>query len=244
MINYKRVVVAVSGGLSSAVCADWALKNYPKDKVVLYFNDTKWEHPDLYRFINDLSNLFDHEIIFDSDGRNPEQLFYDYHAIANNRMPFCSKILKSERMYKYCKDKDILVFGIGHNEQHRAKRISMRYEALSLRQNKEIQVKFPILEDINILTNEEFVNNYKIRKPLLYELGFEHNNCSGGCVRAGKKQWKRLYEQLPEVYLDRERMEREISNHFNRRMTIFKDESLEEFRHRIETGSLSKHYSS
>ncbi len=31
------VIVTISGGKASAWCADWALKNYPKEDVVLYF---------------------------------------------------------------------------------------------------------------------------------------------------------------------------------------------------------------
>jgi hypothetical protein len=51
-----------------------------------------------------------------------------------------------------------------------------------------------------------------------------------------------LYEKLPEVYAERERVERELQEYLGRRVTIFKDESLEEFRGRIERGELSKYY--
>ncbi|MFM6395675.1 MAG: phosphoadenosine phosphosulfate reductase family protein, partial [Planktothrix sp.] len=66
------IIVALSGGKASAYCADYALNNFPKKDVILYFNDTKWEHPDLYRFLNDLSKYWDKEITYDSDGRSPE----------------------------------------------------------------------------------------------------------------------------------------------------------------------------
>jgi len=108
-----RVIVALSGGKASAWCANWAFQNYDKKDIVLYFNDTKWEHVDLYRFLDDLSKYFDHPILYDSDGRNPEQLFNDQHAIANNRMPFCSRVLKAERLHNFYNDGDAIIFGIG-----------------------------------------------------------------------------------------------------------------------------------
>ncbi len=94
----KAKIVTLSGGKASAWCADWAFKHYEKKDVILYFNDTKWEHEDLYRFLDDLSNHFDHPITRDSDGRTPEQLFYDNNYLANNLAPFCSRILKAVEM--------------------------------------------------------------------------------------------------------------------------------------------------
>ena len=125
-----RVIVTVSGGKSSAWCVDWALKNYSKENVILYFNDTKWEHPDTYRFLLDLSNFFNHEITYDNDGRTPEQIFYDKKVLGNNWIPVCSKILKCKRLEKYIVNGDIVIFGINPGENHRAIRIKKRLEKL------------------------------------------------------------------------------------------------------------------
>lgn len=236
-------IVTVSGGRASAWCADWALKTCPKEDVVLYFNDTKWEHEDLYRFLDDLSKHLNHPIIFDSDGRDPEQLFYDKRALANNRMPFCSRILKAERLQKFYKDGDTLVFGIGADELHRAKRIVGVYQAVAAKTGKWPKLSFPLIE--NNITEQDlnaFLEGAKIQEPMLYRLGFLHNNCSGGCIRAGKKQWKMLYEKLPEVYAERERVEREVRKFLGKDVSFFKGETLEAFRGRIERKELSKYY--
>lgn len=240
-----RYIVALSGGKASAWCAWWALQNYPKSSVVLYFNDTKWEHPDLYRFLKDLSNKLEHDITEDSDGRSPEDLFYDNNAIANNRMPFCSAELKARRLQKYCKDGDVLIFGISADEAHRADRIRSVYKDVARRKKANIQCVFPLI-DCKVTKGEidNLLENLGIDEPLLYKLGFTHNNCSGGCVRAGKKHWKLLYEKLPEVYADRERVERDLREWTGKDIHIFKDETLEQFRGRIERGELSKHYDS
>lgn len=237
------VIVALSGGKASAWCANWAFANFAKDEIILYFNDTKWEHPDLYRFLNDLSKYFDHSITYDSDGRNPEQLFFDKKAIANNRMPFCSRILKAERLQKYYNHGDTIIFGIGIEEMHRASRIIQVYKSVAEKNNKWPKLTFPLIREKT--TTEEinqFLIDANIQEPLLYSLGFTHNNCSGGCVRAGKKQWKLLYEKLPEVYAERERAEKEIRKFLKKDISIFKDETLEEFRMRIEEKRLSSYY--
>ena len=210
-----RIIVAISGGKASAWCADWVLKSYPKEDVVLYFNDTKWEHNDLYRFLNDLAVYFDKEITFDSDGRSPEELFYDHNAIANNRMPFCSHELKAQRLQRFYQDGDTLVFGIGTDEPQRANRLVGRYQTVAVKTGKWPTLRFPLIsENMTSEKVDDWLGSTGIQEPLLYRLGFKHNNCSGGCVRAGKKHWKMLYEKLPEVYANRERVEKEMQEYF------------------------------
>jgi 3'-phosphoadenosine 5'-phosphosulfate sulfotransferase (PAPS reductase)/FAD synthetase len=238
-----RVIVALSGGKASAWCANWAFDNYRKEDIVLYFNDTKWEHKDLYRFLSDLSVYFDHPITSDSDGRSVDELFFDKHAIANNRMPFCSRILKADRLQKYYNDGDTIIFGIGPNEIDREDRLNAMYLSVGNKRKAWADLRFPLIEnEIGASQVNEWLKSIGIEEPEIYKIGFEHNNCSGGCVRAGKKQWKMLYERLPEVYAQREQMEESFMEKFKKRATIFKDESLKEFRHRIETGQLSNYY--
>lgn len=237
------VIVALSGGKASGWCANWALENYPKDEVILYFNDTKWEHPDLYRFLKDLALHFNHPIIEDSDGRSPHELFIDHHALANDRMPFCSSELKAKRLQKFYKNEDTLIFGIGIDEPERALRIVQKYQLVAVKTNKYPKILFPLIE--NNISKEElnaFFVTSKIIPPVLYDLKFTHNNCSGGCVRAGKKQWKLLYEKLPEVYALRENTEEKLREYTGKDIHIFKDETLKHFRERIVSGKLSSYY--
>jgi len=239
----QRVIVGLSGGKASAYCANYALHRFPKENVILYFNDTKWEHPDLYRFLNELSYYYKKEITFDSDGRNPEELFYDNRALANNRMPFCSRILKAERLQNYYRDGDIIIFGIGINEVHRSSRLITVYDRVAKKKKKSAKLQFPLIsKNISSKEVDQWLLSTGIKEPLLYRMGFKHNNCSGGCVRAGKKQWKLLYEKLPEVYTERERVENEMRIFLKKDISFFKDETLEEFRGRIERKELSSYY--
>jgi len=229
------IIVTIGGGRASAWCADWALNNYPKEDVILYFNDTKWEHPDLYRFLNDLEQYFNHSITIDSDGRTPEELFYDHRALASNRMPFCSRVLKAERLQKFYKDKDTLIFGIGSDEEHRAKRLVSVYQIIASKTGKWPKLLFPLISE---KATKAHVNNFLVEAgielPVLYKLGFVHNNCSGGCVRAGKKSWRLLLMKLPEVYAERERVEEKMRDYLGKDVHYLKDETLKHLRERIQ----------
>lgn len=146
-------------------------------------------------------------------------------------------------MQKFYKNGDILVFGIGADEPHRAERLVGVYQTVSAKKRKWATLVFPLISENT--TKKEidcFLRQAGIEEPLLYRMGFTHNNCSGDCVRAGKKQWKLLYEKLPEVYAERERVEKEMRESTGKDIHFFKDETLEAFWGRIDRGELSAHY--
>lgn len=231
-----RVLVALSGGKASAYCVEYAFKNYKKEDIVLYFNDTKWEHPDLYRFIEDLSKHYDHPITYDSDGRSPDQLFFKQKALANNRMPFCSRILKADRLQNYYVDGDIILFGIGLDEMHRASRIVSAYQRVAVKRKAYPKIKFPLIEtNTTSIDIDNWLQSINIIQPYLYTLGFTHNNCSGGCVRAGKRQWVKLLEMLPDVYRQREEIEEKVRAYLGKDVHILKDTTLRGLRLKIES---------
>jgi 3'-phosphoadenosine 5'-phosphosulfate sulfotransferase (PAPS reductase)/FAD synthetase len=238
LIGYKggkMNICTLSGGKASAYCADLSIKKYGKENIILYFNDTKWEHPDLYRFLKELSLYWGIPITEDSDGRSPEQIFEDNHALANNRMPFCSRILKAERLQKYYKNGDNIIFGIGIEEKHRAERLIAAYQKVAVKTNRWATLEFPLIANkVSSIEVSEWLNATGIKVPELYRLGFEHNNCNGGCVRAGKKHWAHLLSVLPEVYKDREQVEESFRKRYGKDVHFFKDETLKHYRERIE----------
>jgi hypothetical protein len=209
-------IVALSGGESSAAVAVMMMQSKP----ILYFNDTKWEHSDLYRYIADVQKYTGLELVNDSDGRSPADVARDEHALPNNRMPFCSARLKAARLQKYAKSGDVVYFGIGSHEIHRAARIRTIYTP------KGIGTEFPLIDKgMDSSGSSEIMRVTGIEKPALYSLGFEHNNCNGGCVRQGAKQWRHLLRVLPEIYAERESLEQEFSPY-----TFLKDISLKRLR--------------
>lgn len=224
----NRNIITISGGISSAWVAMWATKNLTGE-TIFYFNDTKWEHPDLYRFIDDVGHALKIQITNDTDGRSPEQVFIDQKMLGSNRVPLCSKILKAQRLQKFARPGDILYFGIDCGELKRAARISAIYARL------RIECQFPII-DGNVKRAQMIADLTAVglQIPELYARGFSHNNCYGGCVRAGVKQWTRLFHEYPEVFADRQRVEDEFNAARGSNYSFIKGYQLKDLRKRIE----------
>jgi hypothetical protein len=207
----KRHIVCVSGGVASAVVAKWVKDNIDGE-IIYYFNDVLWEDWDLYRFLYELETELDIKLTRDNDGRNPEQVFYDSKMLGSNRTPICSKILKGHKLQKFVKDGDTLYFGIDIQEIRRSKGIIDIYKTLNCK------CVFPLIDNY-IFRDQQFeiIKRLGIQIPRMYLDGFKHNNCAGGCVRAGANQWKSLLKTYPEVFEDRERVEREFTIWNNQR---------------------------
>ena len=84
-----------------------------------------------------------------------------------------------------------------------------------------------------------------IAVPRLYGLGASHNNCGGGCVKAGHAHFKWLLETLPDVYAEWEREEQGMRDFLGKDVSILTDRrcdgkkkpiTLRQFRERIERG--------
>lgn len=218
----RVVVVGFSGGVTSAWCAGWALTNFPKNEVAFVFHDVKEEHPDTYRFIREMSLALQHEVHDFSDGRSVTEVFYDQNAIANNRMAFCSRILKTEQRDKYFKylrangvTEIINVVGFSAIEEQRVQRATARAESSGY------SVRFPVIEE-NVSKQDcaDWCISKGVRPSEMY-LWSEHANCVG-CVRGGKAYWLKVKENEPEIFEKRALLEEEFGH------TILKDMSLRE----------------
>lgn len=197
-------IISYSGGLGSAITADLVAKEYGKNNVVLLFADTKIESPDQYRFTKEFVNYLDVEFIRIADGRTPWQVFNDVKFIGNSRIDPCSKILKRDLIRNYLKsnykpEETIIWIGIDASESHRLKPVVLRNYPWVYR-------SILIEKDIFLTTakKKEFSKLIGIEPSIMYKLGFAHDNCGGFCVKAGLGQFKKLYELLPDVYMQNE----------------------------------------
>ncbi len=215
-----KVVVGFSGGVSSAYCAGWALRTFPKDDVVFLFHDTKEEDQDTYRFIYELAAALGHPVTERSDGRSVTEVFDDENAIANNRMAFCSRILKAEQRDRYftelraAGETTILnVLGFSAIEWQRVQRASMRAE------KDGFVARFPMIEDkVTKQQAADWCVSLGVRPPRMY-LWSEHANCVG-CVRGGKAYWLAVAKNAPEVFEQRALLEERFGH------TVLKDTNL------------------
>jgi 3'-phosphoadenosine 5'-phosphosulfate sulfotransferase (PAPS reductase)/FAD synthetase len=216
-MSTPRSIVAYSGGIASAYCIGLC----PGAEV--YFNDTLWEHDDLYRFNNDVARDFGVVITSDSDGRDCEQIFNDEHILGSNRVPVCSRILKAERLQRYAHAGDTIYFGIMPDELPRAARIRTIYTSLG------INTEFPMIRNENAKADAfNYFDRAGIKKPYLYTKGFAHNNCSGGCVRGGKRNWARLWHSDKATYQARSDCEQRFNERFKTHYSFLRDCTLEE----------------
>ena len=58
--------------------------------------------------------------------------------------------------------------------------------------------------------------------PKLYKLGFQHNNCGGGCVKAGIGHFAHLLEVMPDRFKMWEDKEQEMREYLNKDVSILR----------------------
>lgn len=215
-----KIIVGFSGGVTSAYCAGWALDKFPKNDVVFLFHDTKEEHPDTYRFIREMAAALNHPITERSDGRSVVQVCEDEHALANNRMAFCSKILKAkqrDRFFKECRasgETDLVnVLGFTAIEWRRIQRNTMRGEC------EGYTVRFPLVEDgISKQQAADWCLSKGVRPTEMYRWS-EHANCIG-CARGGKAYWLAVAREEPGVFEQRALLEEAFGHTFLKDTTL------------------------
>lgn len=240
-------VVNFSGGL----CSFWAAhrvaqQHGPKD-VTLLFADTLVESEELYLFNRKCSALLGVPITRLCYGLTPWQLFRKEGLIGNSRFPICSVRLKRELLdqwhREFCLEMDtVLYLGFDWTEGHRLKDLR---EELPTWQVEAPMTEEPIWDKCRMIAEAEAIG---LPISSAYVLGLPHDNCGGGCVRAGISHWVRVYHVRPVTFANWEREEQETMADFRVRgitpLTMLKDRrggtsknlSLLDLRKRIEAG--------
>ncbi len=241
-----RRIIAFSGGLSSFEVARITVKEFGASEVECVFTDTLTEDEDLYRFMTDGIAYLGCQFVHLKDGRDIWQVFNDRRFMGNSRVDPCSHHLKREVFRKYLKGADptdaILYYGIGANEAHRLPPIVERW------------LPFVVQAPLVALgtTKEEMLHTLGqigIEPPRLYDMGFEHNNCGGFCVKGGQRHHLHLLKTLPERYAyheaEQEKLFAKIGPHgFIKKTThgVTTYLSLKQFREMIEAGEKAEMY--
>ena len=208
----RRVVVGFSGGVTSAWCAGWAIRNFPREEIVLLWHDTKEEHPDTYRFLREMSAALAMPITERSDGRSVTEVFRDENYLGNNQNAMCSRILKAEQGSRYILElkelgftEIVKVFGYSRNEPRRIQRM------LGYGIKEGFTPRFPVAEETVIKQAcADWCLEMGVRPSAMYEWA-DHANCVG-CVRGGKAYWLAVAEHAPEVFAQRAALESEFGD--------------------------------
>lgn len=248
-------IVQFSGGICSFWAAHRVIDRYGSGNVTLLFADTMMEDEDLYRFNNDAEEFLGVPITRIADGRTPWEVMRDEKVIGRSGLDVCSRILKRDlldhwRFENTTSENSIFYLGLDWTEEHRMLGDNQRqgmvkrfapWCVMAPMQEEPIWDKCRMMDEL-----------YKIgiALPMLYKLGFPHNNCGGFCIKAGQAHFAKLLEILPKRYAFHEAEEekvRQIVGDYSvmndrRGGTGKKVMTMKAFRERIEAGeSFDRH---
>jgi hypothetical protein len=223
-------VVMFSGGIGSWAAAKLVAEKHGTDNLFLVFADVKGnsndphvgEDEDTYRFIEEAAANVGGTYIYLNEGRDIWQVFKDKRFLGNSRLANCSHLLKQKPAREWleanCKPEETIVYvGIDWTETHRLPSIVKNYLPYT--------AEAPLAEP-PYLDKQELIAWAKregITTPRLYDLGFSHNNCGGGCVRAGQGQFKKLLETMPERFATWEAKEQEMREFLDKDVAILSE---------------------
>lgn len=217
-------VVFYSGGAASWGAAMRVKERFGTDDLTLLFANTNTEDPDLYRFVRESVALVGGTFVELNDGRDIWQVFKDSRYLGNTRADPCSAQLKREPSRRWvtanCRPGGtVLYLGYDWTEEHRLVRTRKSWEGW--------RVEAPMCEPPRVWKMQilEQLQTYGIKPPRLYDLGFPHNNCGGGCVKAGMAHFAHLLNTLPDVYRTWEENEQSIRDHLGKDVAILRDRS-------------------
>lgn len=184
-------------------------------------------------------------LVWLADGRDVWQVFRDKRFIGNTMVDPCSRILKRELFRswlesRFASDEVTVYLGMDWSEGDRFAQ-AQRYWA-------PYAADAPLYREPYLGQGDHLkaLGALGIAAPRLYALGFGHNNCAGGCVKAGQAQWKLLLERLPEVFAYYEDEEEMTRRHIDADRSVLRvtekgerrPMTLREFRLRVGAGSL------
>lgn len=214
-------IVLFSGGLGSYFTARRLLeRGIKKEDIILLFTDTKIEDPDLYRFMEETTKQLGIPLTDYSDGRDIWEVFHDRKFLGNSRVDPCSEDLKRKMSRKFLKnykpDECIIYLGFDWTEMNRFEKAQKAWLPYRI-ECPLIDKPYLDKEDMKAILVEE-----GIELPRLYKLGFAHNNCGGGCVKAGIGHFAHLLDTLPEVYAKWEMEEQKMRDYLKKDISILR----------------------
>jgi hypothetical protein len=234
-------LVMFSGGIGSWATAKRVAEAYGTSDLVLLFADVKGEDEDTYRFLTDAAANVGAPLVTVMDGRTIWEVFHDKRYLGNSRQANCSHLLKQVPCRRWIEShypdstSAVIYIGIDWSESHRLPAIEAGHAPYVARAP---MCEPPYLDKAQMIA---WADSEGLTPPRLYSIGMPHNNCGGGCVRAGQAQFQKLLLHMPDRYKTWERNESELRDYLDKDVTILRDWAaggvpltLRTFRERIE----------
>jgi hypothetical protein len=187
-------IVSVSSGLGSAYAWKLVCDRYGPENVTGVFTDVNGEHPDNYRFLAEVQyDLGSRLVKITNDGRTIWDVMVERRFLANSRVDLCSRILKREAFQGWLTAnadpaRTTVYLGIDFMEIHRLDRARPHWERNGWKMSAPMcEPPYP-----DKFQAQAWLDAEGIRRPALYDMGFDHANCGGGCIKGGISQFKKL----------------------------------------------------
>ncbi len=203
----------LSGGLASWATGKLVAAKHGSDNLVHLFADTRYEDPDLYRFLPEAVANIGGKLVTVCEGRTPWQVFHDLRFVGNTRVAPCSRILKREPLDAWlaanCDPANTVVYtGLMWFERHRW---DGRRDKPGIRErfaDAGWKAEAPLIEtQLSKADLRSWLEREGIDVPGLYDDGFHSNNCRGACVKQGQAGWRQLLLKRPETFAEVEALE-------------------------------------
>jgi len=92
-IKKVQCVVPVSGGKDSQLCLKLAVEKFGQDNVIGIFLDTKWDHPDTFKHLQEMRQIYQCDILWINNG-SVEQEIINHKIFPGIFYRFCTGNLK------------------------------------------------------------------------------------------------------------------------------------------------------
>lgn len=209
----RHCCVHLSGGAGSAIaamrCAEWF-----GDQVSIVFADTNSESDDAYALVDAVEKLSGVTVTRLNQGKDIWDVFDETGVSRISVTGACkaSVELKQKPLDKWTKQNfspDSCVIATGLTYEERLDRQVRLQRKLS-----PYQCFFPLnvrprLSACGIIAELE---RYGLPVSEAYRNGYSHDNCNGGCILAGLKQWSGLLHDNPEHFKYCEQREKKFFN--------------------------------
>ena len=219
-------VVMCSGGIGSWAAGKRIAERRGTENLILLFCDTLIEDPDLYRFLDEAAANIGGKLVKIADGRTPWQVFRDERFLGNSSVDPCSKILKRQLSDRWLRENcdpanTVCYVGIDWTERHRFTRLR------DLRDAQGWRYEAPMCEPPYMLKPDmlAWARREGLRPSRAYAQGFSHDNCGGGCIKAGQGAFALLLRERPQVFAEWEDKEAEMRAFLGADVSILTDRS-------------------